>query len=173
MEECDKECMDWFLDCRKVFPKLDKETVHSAYKEMTHKRLGYVSAKMKKVPDFDAEALLLGTSTNVKHSVQKPEVYDIFINQRISKIRHLLLRKQVVQTIMIHELLHVESKDLFTLSKKYSRRKKKRIHTHDFETETFERYNQLRELNDLPKIAKKEYLDEAVHKILQSIGWDK
>ncbi|MCX6802995.1 MAG: hypothetical protein NTY48_00295 [Candidatus Diapherotrites archaeon] len=165
--------MDWLFDCRKVFSSIDKETVHSAYKDMNHKKLGYISAKIVKTPMFDAEALLLGTSTEVRHLVQAPEVYNIFINQRLSKIRHPLLRKHVVQTIMIHELLHVESKDLFTLSKEYSRRKKKRIHTNDFDAETFERYNQLRELNGLPKIAKQEYLDEAVHKILQSIGWGK
>lgn len=171
MEECDKECMDWLLDCRKIFQKLDNETIHSAYKEMSSRKLGYVSAKFSRKNDFDAEALLLGTQTKIKKLVEKPQVYDIFINKRLGKIRNPLLRKQVVQSVLIHELLHVESGDLFTLSKDYSRRKKKKIHIDDFHKEVFERYNELRELNGLPKIAKQEYLDEAINKILQGIGW--
>lgn len=72
---------------------------------------------------------------------------------------------------MIHELLHVEQEDLITLSKKYSRRKKKKIHVNDFENQVFEKYNKLRELKNIQKIKEKKYLDVAISKILDSIDF--
>jgi hypothetical protein len=163
--------MAWLTDARKVFSSIDKEVILSAYKDVPSKSLGFVRGRFVRKNNFDAEALLLGNTVEVKQVVEAPKEYDIFVNSRLSKVRNPLLRKQIVQSILIHELLHIEAKDLFTLSKDYSRRKKKKIHINDFEQRTFERYNQLRELNGLPRIVKKEYLDEAISKILQSIGW--
>lgn len=56
---------------------------------------------------------------------------------------------------MIHDLLHIENEDLITLSKKYSKRKKKKGHIKDFEEEIFKRFNQLRRINGVMEIEKK------------------
>ena len=74
---------------------------------------------------------------------------------------------------MIHELLHIESEDLITLSKEYDRRKKKKIHINDFEEEVFNRYNKLRELKGIMQIQKREHLQIAIQRILESINWHK
>jgi len=70
---------------------------------------------------------------------------------------------------MVHELLHLENKDLLTLAKNYKKRKKKKIHVKEFDKEVFERYNKLRELRGLPKIQKIEDLEFAIHKIISKI----
>lgn len=87
------------------------------------------------------------------------------------RIGNIALRKQIVQKIIIHELLHIENEDLFTLSKEYNRRKKKKIHVNDFDEEVFKRYNQLRELKGIMQIQRKEHLDIAIQRILETIHW--
>ena len=55
---------------------------------------------------------------------------------------------------------------------KRSRRKKKKIHVNGFDNDVFTRYNQLRGIKGIMKIEKKEHLDIAVHKILETIRWN-
>ena len=93
------------------------------------------------------------------------------INDRVNKINNTALRKELVQNIIIHELLHVTNEDLFTLSKNYNKRKKKKIHVNDFENEVFNRYNKLRDFKKIRQIKKREYLDIAIQRILEKINW--
>ena len=51
------------------------------------------------------------------------------------------------------------------------RRKKKKIHVKDFENGVLEKYNKLREIKGIIKIKKKEHLNAAVSKILDSIDF--
>lgn len=170
-ETHEPELMDWLHEARGIFPKLDEMVIFCDYKEMSNKKLGFVRGKVAHMHDFDPEALLLGQETKITKKIVKPAEYGIFVNSTLRKIRNPLLRKQVVHTIIIHELYHVEQGDLITLSKEYSRRKKKRIHAHNFLEEVFDRYNQLREARGLPRISQLKHLEEAIHKILASIGW--
>ena len=117
--------------------------------------------------EFNPEDLLLTGKSDVKISVDLE--YEMRINEKIKNINKEIIRKQVVQSIMIHELLHVENSDLITLSKNYKKRKKKKIHVADFELEIFERYNKLREKTGLPKIKKMEELKYAVNKITSEL----
>ena len=145
----------------------------SDYKKMTSKKLGYVKAKIEQKIDLDPEALLLGKSNKIKKRRLKPKEFKILINQDLQRIKNPALRKEIVQHILIHELTHIESGDLFTLSKIFSRRKKKKIHINEFEEEVFNRYNKLRALNRIMQIQKREHLDIAIHRILESIDWHK
>ena len=140
-ESHEAELMDWLHEARNVFPKLDKSVIFCDYKEMSDKKLGFVKGKVAHIHDFDAEALLLGEKTTIRKKIVKPPEYGIFINSKIRKIRHPLLRKQIAHTVIIHELYHVEQDDLVTISKEFSRRKRKKIHTHNFFEEVFDRYN--------------------------------
>lgn len=165
------ECKGWLDECMEVFPEIRRKKIEIGYKKIASKRLGYVSAKIEKTVDFDPEALLLGEETKIKQGKKKPKEFKIFINSKFEKIKNIALRKQIVQNVIIHELLHISNEDLFTLSKEFNRRKKKKIHVNDFEEEVFKRYNKLRELKGIMQIQKKEHLDIAISRILESINW--
>lgn len=167
------ECSEWLNEVKLVFPNLKSKKIFCDYKKMSQKRLGYISTKIERKLDFDPEALLLGEQTKIRKRSLKPKEFSVFINSDLQKIKNLALRKQIVQHILIHELLHIEGEDLITLSKEYNRRKKKKVHINDFEEEVFNRYNQLRELKGIMQIQKKEHLDVAVQRILESINWFK
>lgn len=167
------ECPEWLYEVRQIFPKLDKKVILSEYKDMSGRRLGYVSANISHKLDFNPENLILGKNTEVKKIIEKPHEFSVFINSDLQKIKNIALRKEIVQNIMIHELLHIESEDLITISKDFSRRGKKKIHIHDFKEEIFNRYNKLREIKGIMKIEKREHLEIAISRILESIKWYK
>jgi len=165
--------MTWLNEALHVFPTLNRKTILADYKKIKSKKLGYVTAKIEQKLDFDPEALLLGKQTDIKKRRLKPKEFKIFINQGLESISNIALRKEVVQNILIHELLYIESEDLITLSKEYDRRKKKKIHINDFEEEVFNKYNKLRELKGIMQIQKREHLQIAIQRILESINWHK
>jgi len=167
----ENECARWLNEVRDIFPKLRKKIILANYKKISKKSLGYVKTKIEERINFNPEALILGKEQKIKKNKLKPKEFYIYINKRLQRIKKNDLRKEVVQFIMIHELLHIEQEDLITLSKQYSRRKKKKIHVNDFENLVFERYNKLRELKNMPKIKEKQHLDIAVSKILKSIDF--
>jgi len=167
------ELIDWLDECLLVFPEIKRKKININYKKIASKRLGYVSAKIEKSLNFDAEALLLGEYTKINEVKKKPKDFKIFINSRFQKIGNIALKKQIVLQVIIHELLHIMDEDLFTISKDYNKRKKKKIHVNDFKEEVFNRYNKLRELKGIIQIQKKEHLDIAISKILENIGWFK
>lgn len=163
--------MEWLNDARDVFPLLDKKAIVCEYKKMSQRRLGCVRAKIEQKLDFDPEALLLGQETNIRKTRAKPSEFSISINSSLQKVGNIALRKQIVQSILMHELLHIEAEDLVTLSKEYSRRKKKKIHVNQFEDEVFKRFNMLREKKGILQIEKKEHLEIALSRIMESISW--
>jgi hypothetical protein len=163
----------WLKESFEVFPKLKKKKIDIDYKIMSFKKLGYVRAKIKKDYDFDAEQLLLGEFTKVKSKISNPSNYEIYINSGLQKIKNQAVRKQMIQHILIHELLHIENEDLITLQKDYSKRKKKKIHVNEFEEDVFFRFNELRRINSIMQIEKREHLEIALKRILESIGWGK
>ena len=165
------ECKGWLKECLLVFPEIKRKKICIDYKKISSKKLGYVSAKIEKKLDFDHEALLLGKKTSIIEKKHKPKEFKMYINHRLQKIGNISLRKEIAQNIIIHELLHIGNDDLFTLSKEYNRRKKKKIHINDFEEEVFNRYNKLRDLKGIMQIQKREHLDIAIQRILESIKW--
>ncbi|MFH1052871.1 MAG: hypothetical protein V1740_00470 [Candidatus Woesearchaeota archaeon] len=162
---------EWLNEILEVFPEIKRKKIYVDYKKISSKRLGYVSAKIPRDYDLDPEALLLGETNSVRKKNVKPKEFKILINEKMNKIKNVALRKQIVQHILIHELLHIANEDLFTLSKEYNRRKKKKIHVNEFEEEVFTRFNKLRELKGIMQIQKREHLDIAIHRILESINW--
>lgn len=167
------EITEWLKETLEVFPEIKRKKIEGDYKKINSKRLGYVTARIPREFDLDPEALLLGTTNSVRKKRIKPKGFKIFINERMNKIGNIALRKQIVQHILIHELLHIANEDLFTLSKEYKRRKKKKIHVNEFEDEVFVRFNKLRELKGIMQIQKREHLDIAIQRILESIKWFK
>ena len=155
------ELAEWLHECRKVFPKLDKYKITCEYKKLPKNVLGCVGELVREIMPEDI--LLFGETKS-----QNGE-FEMKINEKLKKIEKEEVRREVVQYVMVHELLHLENKDLSTLSKNYKKRKKKKIHVKEFNKEVFERYNKLRELRGLPKISKFEDLEFAIHKIISKI----
>lgn len=170
MEE-KNECMNWLHEVREIFPNLDRKTILTDYTKISKKSLGYVKTKIEQKLNFDPESLILGKEQKITKTRSKPKDFNICINRKLQEIKNPELRKEIVQFVMIHELLHIEQEDLLTLSKEYSKRKKKKIHINEFENEVFERYNKLRELKNMPKIKEKKHLDIAISKILETSGF--
>lgn len=165
------ECMTWLHEVREIFPKLDNKIIMADYKKIAKKSLGYVKTKIEEKLNFDPESLILGKDYKIKKRKLKPKEFYVFVNDKLEEIKNLELRKEIIQFIMIHELLHIEKGDLITLSKKYSKRKKKKFHINDFSNEIFEKYNELRELKNMPRIKEKQYLNIAISKILETINF--
>ena len=165
------EITEWLNEALEVFPEIKRKNIEASYKKISSKKLGYVAARIPQDYNLDPEALLLGTSNSVQKKSLKPKEFKVFINDRLNKIENPALRKEIVQHIIIHELLHIANNDLFTLSKDFRRRKKKKIHINEFEDEVFRRFNKLRKLKGIMQIQKKEHLDTAIQRILESIRW--
>jgi len=163
------ECMEWAFECRKVFPTLDKFSIEAGYAKTPKNALGRVKGIVKAAQDFDAIELLLTGIKKSKNSKKLEEKFTIEINQEIKKVEPEEIRKMVVQHILMHELLHIENKDLLTLSKQYRKRKTKKIHKKEFEEEMHKRYNELRRLNGLPEIKNAKDANMAVNKIAGKI----
>ncbi len=114
----------WKDETMQVFPEIKRKAVRIEYKSMSMKSLGRVKAKIEQKLDFDPEGLLLGEKQDVRRRRLKPKEFVIQINNRIQNVKNEALRKEVVQYVLLHELLHIKGKDLLTLSKDYSRRRK-------------------------------------------------
>ncbi|MBL7169407.1 MAG: hypothetical protein ISS48_00105 [Candidatus Aenigmarchaeota archaeon] len=163
------DCLEWLFGCRKVFPKLDKLSIRAEYKKMSYKKLGYVKGLIFQKEEIDPEVLLLEGVVKKKRKKKLRGNFTVFINENFKKVKKKNVRKQVVQSIMVHELMHIEQKDLLTLSKNYKKRKRKKIHVKDFEQEVFDRYNQLRKLKGMTIIGSKEDLDIVVGNVFEKV----
>lgn len=128
-----------------------------------------VSSRITVMRDVDPEALLLEGRSDAVIKIKTGGEYTIQINSNIRKVRNPLLRRQVVHHTLIHELLHIENKDLITLSKAYGRRKKKRIHKKEFDEKVHARFNEIRAKSGMPPIKNMADADAAINKVLSDI----
>jgi len=159
------ECTEWILECREAFPKLDRFTITSEYKKLGKNVLGRVKGQVERYRDIKPKSIFLDGEVKFSTKTKEEHSYQIFINEKLKKVEPDNFRKQVIQNIMTHELLHIENKDLTTLSKKYSRRMKKKIHVSDFHKECLDRFNQIRKINNINPIKSYDQLKEAESKI--------
>ena len=153
-----------------VFPSLKRIKIECKYKKLPKNTLGRVKGKVLMKRDIDIEALLIEGKVKAKIKREKPKEYEIEINEKLKGIKKEVIRKQIVQHTIIHELLHIENEDLISLTKDYKRRKKKKLHVKEFKNEVFKRYNEVRKLNGLPPIERKKDLDMAIGKIVEELG---
>lgn len=164
------ELDSWLNETLQVFPEIKRKAVRIEYKPMSIKALGRVKAKIEQKLDFDPEALLLGEQQQVRKRRLKPKEFIIHVNNRIQNVKNEALRKEIVQYVILHELLHIQGEDLLTLSKDYSRRKKKKVHVSKFEEEVFKRFNELRRRKGIMEIQKPEHLETAVSRIWETVA---
>ena len=165
-----KEESSWLNECMKVMPDVKRgRKVTISYARTPKNVLARVKGKVMMNREVDAVRLLLQGETSTRIRRRMPKEYVIHINENISRIPETALRQQVVQYLIIHELLQIINKDLLTLSKKYGKRKEKKIHTSQFDKELLTRYNKVRINGGMKPIRNHKALEEAVNKIVSKI----
>jgi hypothetical protein len=162
------ECRNWLKDCLKVFQSVARMRIrmNCVYKELPKGVLARTKGSVTVNRQVDPESLLLSGVAKARSRRLLHRHFSIEVNAVVKRILNEKLREQVVKSLLIHELLHVERKDLLELSKSYQRRRRKRVHS-GLEEEAFRRYNELRVTEGLPKIASRRDLDLAVSKIFE------
>lgn len=162
------ECRKWLKDCLRVFQRVKRMRIEitCGYKELPRNVLARTRGKVTVNRDVNPESLLINGVPNARSKKVLHKSFSIEVNAIAKNIENAKLREQVVKNVLVHELIHIERKDILELSKNYHKRRRKRIHT-GIDDEAFNRYNELRAMDDLPKIASKRDLDESVSKVLE------
>ena len=160
------ECRKWLKDCLKVFQGVRQMRIEiaCAYRELPKGVLARTRGRVDVDRDVDAASLLLRGVSKAKSRRTLQRSFFIEVNSTVKKLEKAELREQVVKNVLVHELMHVERKDLLELSKSYRERRRKRVHA-GLEREAFERYNRRRALEGLPKIANRRDFERAVMKV--------
>ncbi len=171
LEGSSLECRNWLKDCLKVFQHVMRMRIEitCSYKELPKSVLARTNGRVTVNRDVDAESLLLKGTSNAKLRRVLHRSFSIEVNAMVKNIENERLKEQVVKNVLVHELMHIERKDILELSKSYRRRRRKKIHA-GLEDEAFKRYNELRAIEGLPKVARKRDLDKAVSKVFERAG---
>ena len=165
-----KEESSWLNECVKVIPDVRRgRKVTVSYARTPKNVLARVKGRVLVSREVDAVRLLLQGEASTRMRRRMPKEYVIQINENISRIPETALRKQVVQYLIIHELFHIFNKDMLTLSKRYGRRKKKKIHTSQFDKEVLSKYNKVRINDGIKPIRNHRVLEEAVNQIVSKV----
>lgn len=163
------ECMEWLFECRKIFSKAKRYGIICQYAKIPDESLGRVKGSIRIKKSIDPESLLLDGKLKVKIKRKVEGDFVIEINENLKNISNPALRKQAVQYVIVHEILHIENKDMITLGKDYKRRKNKKIHKKEFKENVLEKFNMVRQTNGLPEIKSVEHMELAMHEILSRI----
>lgn len=168
LEGSSLECRMWLKDCLSVFQGVKRMRIEiaCAYRELPKGVLARTRGRVDVDRDVDAESLLLSGVPKAKSKRTLHKSFSIEVNSAMRSIKKVELREQVVKSVLVHELVHVERKDLLELSKSFQRRRRKKVHA-GLEKEAFERYNKLRALEGLPRIANRHDLERAVMKVFE------
>lgn len=171
VEGSSTECRSWLKDCLKVFPRVVRMRMEitCSYRELPKDVLARTRGHVTVDRDVNPESLLLGGVSNARLRRRLHKSFSVEVKATVKRIQNERLREQVVKNLLVHELIHIERKDLLELSKSRRRRRRKRIHT-GLDREAFKRYNQLRVVEGLPRIANPHDLDIAVSKVLRGNG---
>jgi len=163
------ECRNWLKDCLKVFPRVARMRIEIVcnYKELPKRVLARTRGSVTVNRDVDMESLLIRGVSNARSRRQLQRCFTVEVNAATKNIQNEKLREQVVKNLLVHELMHIERKDLLELSKSYRRRGRRRVHA-GLDREAFTRYNELRFAEGLPKIGSRRDLDIAVSKVFES-----
>ena len=154
------ECKELLTECLKVFKPFRGAYINIDYSLLPRGIAGRVNAEIETVRKRKKPGLFRKETIRINHRIKDNEFY-IRINNNLAKIYDDKLRKEVVTSIIVHELLHIERKDLLEHSKNYHRRKHKKIHS-ALEKEALERLNTLRRLENLEPLGKKNYLEDEI-----------
>ncbi|MGC8533754.1 MAG: hypothetical protein ACP5MV_03980 [Candidatus Parvarchaeum sp.] len=154
------ECKELLINSLRVFKPFRGTYINIDYGFLPKGIAGRVNAEIetirkRKIPRFFGKEIV-----RIRRRIKNNEFY-IRINANLAKIEEENLRKQVVTSVIIHELLHIERKDLLEHSKNYRKRKHKKIHS-SLEKEALKRLNALREMGGLKPVGKENYIEKEI-----------
>ena len=161
------ECVGFLRDCLKVFSISQKVYIHISYYNLPKSILGRVNADIEIIKKKRFYGIFKQyTVTNISRKIKGKEFY-IKINSIFLQIENRDIREEVVKSIIIHELLHIERNDLIETSKNYKMRKHKRIHR-SLEKEAFLRMNLLRKVEGLKELDNKNYIEREISNLIKN-----
>ncbi len=159
------ECLDFLNDCLKVVSPLRGAYINIGYYDLPKTVLGRVTAEIEITRTKRTTGLFKRhVVTTVRRKIRNKEFY-IKINRLFLKIENENFREEIIKSIIIHELLHIERKDLIETSKNYRKRKHKKIHS-SLEREALSRLNALRRIEGLPELSRKNYIEKEISRLI-------
>ena len=156
----DIECKGLLNECLKVFKPFRGTYLNIEYGSLPKGIAGRVNAEIETTRKRKKSGFFGKESVRINRRIKNNEFY-IRINANLEKITDEQLRREVVTSIIVHELLHIERKDLLEHSKNYRKRKHKKIHS-SLEKEALERLNKLRELEGLKPLERENYIEREI-----------
>ncbi len=154
------ECKNLLNNCLKVFRPFRGTYINIDYAPLPKGIAGRVNAEIETVRKRKNPGFFRKEVVRINRRIKNNEFY-IRINENLKKITDEQLRREVVTSIIVHELLHIERKDLLEHSKNYRKRKHKKIHS-SLEKEALERFNMLREQEGLKPLEKENYIEKEI-----------
>ena len=154
------ECKNLLNNCLKVFRPFRGTYINIDYSLLPKGIAGRVNAEIETVRKRKNPGFFRKEVVRINRRIKNNEFY-IRINENLKKITDEQLRREVVTSIIVHELLHIERKDLLEHSKNYRKRKHKKIHS-SLEKEALERFNMLREQEGLKPLEKENYIEKEI-----------
>ena len=156
------ECKQILKECLTVFRPFRGTYINIDYAALPKGIAGRVNAEIEMIRKRKISGFFGKENVRINRRIKNNEFY-IRINEKLAAIDDEKLRKEVVTNIVVHELLHIERKDLIEHSKNYRKRKHKKIHSY-LEKEALEKLNKLRELEGLKPLEKENYIEKEITK---------
>ena len=160
------ECRELLIECLRVFRPFRGAYINIDYTVLPGGIAGRVNAEIETIRKRKKPGFFGKETVRINRRIKNNEFY-IRINEKLAGINDEKLRKEVVTSIIVHELLHIERKDLLEHSKSYRKRKHKKIHSY-LEKEALEKLNKLRELEGLKPLERENYVEKEIEKIVSN-----
>ena len=158
------ECKQILKECLTVFKPFRGAYINIDYGVLPKGIAGRVNAEIETVRKQKNSGFFGKETVRINRRIKNNEFY-IKINEKLAEINDKELRKEAVASIVVHELLHIERKDLIEHSKNYRKRKHKKIHSY-LEKEALEKLNRLRESEGLKPLEKENYVEREIERIV-------
>ena len=164
----DPECKELLNNCLVVFKLFRGAYININYGTLPKGIAGRVNAEIETIRKRKKSSFFVKETVRINRRIKNNEFY-IRINEKLARINDEKLRKEVVTSVIVHELLHIERKDLLEHSKNYRKRKHKKIHS-SLEKEALERLNLLRKLEGLKPLERDNYIEKEIAKSVNNTG---
>lgn len=162
------ECKEILIECLRVFKPFRGAYISIDYGTLPKGIAGRVNAEIETTRKRKTSLLTGIESVRLSRRIKNNEFY-IRINENLAKIDDKKLRKEVVTSVIVHELLHIKRKDLLEHSKNYRKRKHKKIHA-SLEAEALEKLNLLRKIEGLNPLKNKNYIEKEIAERVNNIN---
>tara|TARA_Y100000310_G_C20588892_1_gene766919 strand:+ start:725 stop:1219 length:495 start_codon:yes stop_codon:yes gene_type:complete len=160
------ECQVWVDEIREVFPVLDKYIILADYGRVPKKAMSLVNSKIVRRTKKEIKQLSSISKNHVRIKQLRRE-YKVILSKELKELEDIALRRQIILYILVNKLMHIEKKDLLKLNSYYNRIKKRKVDSILLEEESLEKYNHLREKDNLPKVLSIQEVNLAINEVIE------